>query len=112
MVSRSTLQIAMTVLAIKVPHFHVDTAASVLDRLPLDFVQWMKVTGRCRVMFGTNWPMLLLQRGLQALDALGPDVGQYAGTLYGKARRAFRQLGEAACTRKRCEPGRWGGSRP
>ena len=77
-------------LTIKFPNFHVDTSAYTLERLPRDFVDYMKGMGSRRVMFGTNWPMIAPAKCLAHLDALGLSAEGREAFLSGNARRVFR----------------------
>lgn len=74
----------------KFPNFHVDTSAYVLHRLPAEFIEFMRGSGRKRVMFGTNWPMLRPADCLARLDALGLDDQTLQLFLGGNARRVFK----------------------
>ncbi|MFN0023855.1 MAG: amidohydrolase family protein [Parvularculaceae bacterium] len=74
----------------KFRNFHLDTSAYALHRLPEDFVTLMKGEGRERVMFGTNFPMLMATRCLEKLDGLRLDEAGKAAFLGGTARRVFK----------------------
>lgn len=76
-------------LALKFPHFFVDTSACVARRFPPAFVDFMKGPGRKRVMFGTNWPMLSPALCLEGLDGLALDDETAAAFMSGTARRVF-----------------------
>ncbi len=76
-------------LAHKYPNFFVDTSAYTVKRLPRAFVEFMKGSGRDRVLFGTNWPMIPHARCLEGLDALGLSEAGRAAFLEGNARRVF-----------------------
>ena len=80
----------LVTMTIKFPNFYVDTSAYALHRLPPVFVEWMKMLGRKRVMFGTNWPMLPPQRCLEGLGTLGLYAEATEAFLSGNARRVFR----------------------
>lgn len=73
----------------KFRNFHVDTSAYALHRLPPDFVTLMKGEGAKRIMFGTNFPMLMAKRCLEKLDALGLDEAGKTAFLGGNAKRVF-----------------------
>ena len=77
-------------LAHKFPNFYVDTSAYVAKRLPSDFVRFMQMEGKTRVMFGTNWPMLSGGRCLQDIDKL--NLGDEVKTLFLRenAERVFK----------------------
>lgn len=77
-------------MAIKFPHFYVDTSAYALHRLPPDFVAFMKGVGRGRVMFGTNWPMLSPAQCLKGLADVGLTAEDEAAFLHGTAKRIFK----------------------
>jgi predicted TIM-barrel fold metal-dependent hydrolase len=77
-------------LAMKYPNFYVDTSAYVVHRLPQELVAYVAGSGRTRVMFGTNWPMLSPARALERLDGLGLDNDARHLFLAGNARRVFR----------------------
>jgi len=77
-------------LAHKYPHFHVDTSAYAVHRLPGNFVEFMKGAGRTRVLFGTNHPMISAGRCLARLDELGLSEETRSAFRSGNARRVFR----------------------
>lgn len=74
----------------KFPNFYVDTSAYAVHRLPDRLVELMKGSGRTRVMFGTNWPMLSPSRALERIDSMGLDPEGRALFLGGNAARLFR----------------------
>lgn len=74
----------------KFPNFYVDTSAYVLHRLPPSFVKLLKTSGKQRILFGTNWPMLSPAKCLKGLDGLGLDENVAARFLAGNAKRVFK----------------------
>ena len=72
-------------LARKYPNFYVDTSAYASKRYPEALVEFMRRRGRKKVLFGTNYPMIMPEQALADLDALNLDD---------EARRMF--LGENA----------------
>lgn len=53
---------------------HIDTSAYTVKRYPPELVVYMKTrSGRRKVMFGTNYPMVLHRHALEGLDELGLD---------------------------------------
>ena len=76
-------------LAKKFPNFYIDTSAYAVHRLPPALVDYMRESGRTRVLFGTNWPMLSAQRCLERLDELGLDADARDLYLGGNAARVF-----------------------
>lgn len=73
----------------KFPNFHVDTSAYAVHRLPAPLVDYMRGSGRSRVLFGTNFPMLTPDRALARLDDLALDDEARALFLGGNAARTF-----------------------
>lgn len=63
----------MISLATKYPNVHIDTSAYVAKRYPPQLVEFLRGHGRRKVLFGSNYPMLLHARCLADLDALGLD---------------------------------------
>ena len=76
-------------LAKKFPNFYIDTSAYAAHRLPPELVDYMRGSGRTRVLFGTNWPMLSAQRCLERLDDLDLDAEARDLFLSGNATRVF-----------------------
>jgi predicted TIM-barrel fold metal-dependent hydrolase len=74
----------------KFPHFHVDTSAYALHRLPEDFIALMKGEGKSRILFGSNFPMLTPKRCLEKIGALELDPATKEAFLGGNAKRVFR----------------------
>jgi predicted TIM-barrel fold metal-dependent hydrolase len=68
----------------------VDTSAYTSARLPRELVDFMHTgTGRHKVLFGTNFPMIAPAKALQGLEALGLDDETRSLYLDGNARRVF-----------------------
>ena len=80
----------LTLMTAKFPNFHVDTSAYATHRLPASFVEWMKVVGRKRVLFGSNWPMLSPDRCLERLPELDLDNELAGDFLACNAERVFK----------------------
>lgn len=81
----------MVALCRKHENVYVDTSAYTSKRLPKELVAFMKTgTGRQKVLFGTNYPMITHHAALEDLDALGLD--QEAGEMYleKNAERVFK----------------------
>lgn len=76
-------------LAMKFPNLYVDTSAYAVHRLPPELVRYLQGSGRSRVMFGSNWPMLSPARALERLDDLGLDDDIRQRFLGANARRVF-----------------------
>ncbi|APR86901.1 Putative antibiotic-resistance protein [Minicystis rosea] len=80
----------MIALARKYPNVYIDTSAYTAKRYPPELVRYLARDGRDKVLFGSNFPMILPQKALADLDSLGLDEGARAAFLAGNARRVFR----------------------
>ena len=66
----------------------IDTSAYTTRRLPAELVAYMKTrSGRQKVLFGTNFPMIAPSHALEGLDELGLDDETRELYLAGDARR-------------------------
>src|SRR5437764_9991336 len=64
----------MIAVARKHENVYIDTSAYTAGRYPRELVAYMKSgSGRQKVMFRTNYPMVLPQQALKDLDDLGLD---------------------------------------
>lgn len=73
---------------------YIDTSAYTTRRLPRELVAYMHTrSGRRKVLFGTNYPMISPTHALAALDALGLDDETRELYLEGNARRVFALAG-------------------
>jgi uncharacterized protein len=78
-------------------HVYIDTSAYTTKRLPPELVGYMKTrSGRRKVMFGTNFPMILPAHALEGLDDLGLDDETRDLYLGGNARRVLGAFATAA----------------
>ncbi len=81
----------MVAVCRKHPNVYIDTSAYTSKRLPPELVSYMKSkSGRKRVLFGTNYPMINHEKALEDLDSLGLDDETEGLCLSGNARRVFR----------------------
>ena len=80
----------MIAVATKYPNVYIDTSAYTARRYPAELVAYMRGHGRHKVLFGTNYPMILPDRALQHLDDLGLDEEARGLFLAGNAERVFR----------------------
>lgn len=80
----------MISLMMKHPNVYVDTSAYKASRFPVELVEYMRGTGKKKVLFGTNYPMLTSADCLAGLDDL--ELGDETESLFlsGNARRAFK----------------------
>jgi uncharacterized protein len=80
----------MVAVARKHPNVYIDTSAYTTKRYPPELVAYMKTSGgRRKVLFGTNYPMILPQAALEDVDSLGLDAETRELFLAGNARRVF-----------------------
>lgn len=63
----------MVSLARKYENVYIDTSAYKPTRYPDALVDYLTADGKDKVLFGTNYPMLMPQDALEGLDALGLD---------------------------------------
>jgi predicted TIM-barrel fold metal-dependent hydrolase len=80
----------MISLLMKYPNVYVDTSAYKTSRYPAELVEFMRGTGRSKVLFGSNYPMLTPEECLQDLDELGLDEQAEELFLAGNARSVFK----------------------
>ncbi|MDM4719578.1 amidohydrolase family protein [Micromonospora sp. WMMA1363] len=79
----------MIAVADKHANVYIDTSAYTARRYPTDLVEYLRGRGRRRVMFGTNYPMILPSQALEHLEQLGLDEETHELFLAGNARRVF-----------------------
>src|SRR5919198_5500369 len=78
----------MIAVARKHENVYIDTSAYTAKRYPPELVRYMQTrSGRKKVLFGTNYPMILHQQALQGLDELGLDAETRELFLRGNAER-------------------------
>lgn len=77
-------------VATKHENVFIDTSAYTVKRYPKNLVEFMRGHGSKKVLFGTNYPMIMPEKALQGLDDLG--LGEQAKTdfLSGNAQRIFK----------------------
>lgn len=77
-------------VATKHENVFIDTSAYTVKRYPKNLVEFMRGHGSKKVLFGTNYPMIMPEKALQGLDDLG--LGDQAKTdfLSGNAQRIFK----------------------
>jgi predicted TIM-barrel fold metal-dependent hydrolase len=80
----------MVAVARKHPNVYIDTSAYTAKRYPPELISYMQSRGgRRKVLFGTNYPMILPQAALADLDSLGLDDEARGLFLAENARRVF-----------------------
>lgn len=87
----------MIAVARKHENVYIDTSAYTTKRLPDELVAFMKTgTGGRKVLFGSNYPMILPSRALDGLEALQLSDETRAQYLHGNAARVFPALAKAS----------------
>ncbi len=79
----------MIALATKYPNVYIDSSAYKPSRYPASFVAYLGGHGRRKVLFGSNFPMLLPGSCLDQLPALGLDDEATRLFLHDNAARVF-----------------------
>ena len=77
-------------VATKHENVYIDTSAYTVKRYPEELLRYMKGHGRHKVLFGTNYPMIMPGHALKGLDALGLDDETKTAFLAGNASRIFK----------------------
>ncbi|MGB3474149.1 MAG: amidohydrolase family protein [Mycobacterium sp.] len=87
----------MVAVARKHENVYIDTSAYTTKRLPDELIRFMRTrTGQRKVLFGTNYPMIMHAHALDGLDDLGLSDQARADYLRGNAERVFGLGGENA----------------
>ena len=76
-------------VATKHERVYIDTSAYTVQRYPAQLVEFLRGHGRHKVLFGSNYPMILPAKALQGLEALGLDDEARALFLAGNAMRVY-----------------------
>ncbi len=81
----------MVAVARKHENVYIDTSAYTSERIPSELVRYMKTrSGRRKVMFGSNYPMIFHDAALADLPTLELDDETLGLYLDGNARRVFK----------------------
>lgn len=80
----------MIALATKYEQVYIDTSAYVPSRYPQELIDFMCGHGKRKVLFGSNYPMLMPQRCTDELATLALDSECEALFLAGNAERVFK----------------------
>ena len=86
----SPWHLEMIAYARKFPNVYIDTSAYMPKRYPHELVEYMKSSGKTKVMFGSNFPMLLPRECLKQLDLLALDDETKSHFLYKNAQNVFK----------------------
>lgn len=76
-------------VATKHENVYIDTSAYTTRRYPKELVEFMRGRGSSKVLFGTNYPMIMPEAALRDLDELGLDEPAREAFLHGNAERVF-----------------------
>jgi len=76
-------------VATKHENVYIDTSAYTVQRYPSALVEYMRGHGRRKVLFGSNYPMILPARALEGVEGLGLDETAREMFLGGNAMRVF-----------------------
>jgi predicted TIM-barrel fold metal-dependent hydrolase len=79
----------MVALARKYPNVHIDTSAYTARRYPPELVRYMQGSGRKKVLFGSNYPMITPKDASVGVDELGLDAEARELFFRENARRVF-----------------------
>jgi len=83
----------MVAVARKHENVYIDTSAYVPKRYPPELTDYMRTrSGRNKVMFGTNYPMIFHQQALEGVAALELDEETTQLFLSGNARRVLPRV--------------------
>ena len=97
-------------VATKHENVHIDTSAYTVSRYPPALVEFMRGHGRTKVLFGSNYPMIMPARALEGLDGLGLDEGREEVCSWDETRNACsasRQSEFALQTARKLGQGQW-----
>ncbi len=76
-------------VATKHRNFYIDTSAYTVDRYPPEIVRYIRTNGKKKVLFGTNYPMIMPAKALSGLDKLELTRETKDLFLGGNAKRVF-----------------------
>ncbi len=77
-------------VATKHENVFIDTSAYTIRRYPEQIVRFLKSNGRSKVLFGSNYPMILPRQALEGLEELHLDEAGKAAFLAGNATRVYK----------------------
>lgn len=77
-------------VATKHENIYIDTSAYTINRYPPTLVTYIKTYGTKKVLFGSNYPMILPHKALEGLNGLHLEDSVKELFLSGNARRVYR----------------------
>jgi hypothetical protein len=75
-------------VATKHQNVHIDTSAYTVRRYPAALIEYIRGHGRTKVLFGTNYPMIMPAKALEGLNDVG--LGEEAKALFFCRERSAR----------------------
>ena len=82
-------------LMLKYPHLYLMTSACAPKYLPAQLLHFMNTRGRDKIMFGSDYPFLTIERCLAEAQVLDLRDGVLDNYLYGNAKRVFFRAADA-----------------
>jgi len=79
----------MIAIATKFPNVFIDTSAYKPKRYPMELINFIKTNGKKKVMFGTNYPMIMPKDCMEELDQLELSPECLDLFLNGNAKQVF-----------------------
>jgi predicted TIM-barrel fold metal-dependent hydrolase len=76
-------------VATKHENVYIDTSAYTVNRYPSQLIEFMRGHGRNKVMFGTNYPMIMPAKALDGLKQMDLGEAVEMAFLAGNAQRVF-----------------------
>lgn len=77
-------------VATKHENVYIDTSAYTAKRYPAALVEFMQTHGKTKVLFGSNYPMIMPAKALEGLETLDLSPASQALFLSGNAQRVFK----------------------
>ena len=71
-------------------HVFIDTSAYTIKRYPAALVEYLRGHGRHKILYGTNYPMILPAKAIEGIETLGLDEETRDLFLAGNAQRVFK----------------------
>lgn len=80
----------MIAVATKHKNVYIDTSAYTVNRYPQELVQFIKTNGKNKVLFGSNFPMIMPQKALENLSSLALNEETQERFLAKNAQQVFK----------------------
>ncbi len=76
-------------VATKHENVYIDTSAYTVKRYPPEIIRYLKTNGASKVLFGTNYPMIMPQKALEGIELLELDPETEEKFLWRNAARVY-----------------------